>query len=42
MVYIEDYNPCKEQILIIYYTKDDKDIESILIDRKKYMQIIKR
>lgn len=45
IAYIEDYNPYKEQILITYYTKDDKDIESILIDRKKvyadYKKIVK-
>lgn len=45
IAYIEDYDPYKEQILITYYTKDDKDIESILIDRKKvyadYKKIVK-
>ncbi|ECL2177825.1 TPA: CDP-glycerol:glycerophosphate glycerophosphotransferase [Campylobacter coli] len=34
IAYIEDYDPCKEQILITYYTGDDKDIESIRIDNE--------
>ncbi|RTH84133.1 CDP-glycerol glycerophosphotransferase family protein, partial [Campylobacter jejuni] len=45
IVYIEDYNPCEEQILITYYTGDDKDIESIVVDGKiayvDYEKIVK-
>ncbi|EHX4480203.1 CDP-glycerol glycerophosphotransferase family protein, partial [Campylobacter lari] len=44
-VYIEDYDPYKEQILITYYTGDDKDIESIRIDNEvicaDYEKIVK-
>ncbi|WP_072237190.1 CDP-glycerol glycerophosphotransferase family protein, partial [Campylobacter coli] len=32
IAYIEDYDPHKEQILLTYYTGDDEDIESILVD----------
>ncbi|ECP6258027.1 capsular biosynthesis protein, partial [Campylobacter coli] len=35
IAYIEDYDPLKEQILLTYYTGDDKDIESILADGEK-------
>ncbi|EED1947273.1 capsular biosynthesis protein, partial [Campylobacter jejuni] len=35
IAYIEDYDPYKEQILITYYTRDDKDIESIIIDEEE-------
>uniref|UniRef100_UPI00372D16D1 CDP-glycerol:glycerophosphate glycerophosphotransferase n=1 Tax=Campylobacter lari TaxID=201 RepID=UPI00372D16D1 len=35
IAYIEDYDPCKEQILITYYTGDDKDIESIIVDEEE-------
>ncbi|HEC1784723.1 TPA: CDP-glycerol glycerophosphotransferase family protein, partial [Campylobacter lari] len=42
---IEDYDPYKEQILITYYTGDDKDIESIRIDNEvicaDYEKIVK-
>lgn len=45
IAYIEDYDPCKEQILITYYTKDDKDVESILVDGEEvyadYKKIVK-
>ncbi|WP_072233574.1 CDP-glycerol glycerophosphotransferase family protein [Campylobacter coli] len=45
IVYIEDYDPYKEQILITYYTGDDKDIESILVDGEEvyadYEKIVK-
>ncbi|HEB9317276.1 TPA: CDP-glycerol glycerophosphotransferase family protein, partial [Campylobacter coli] len=45
IVYVEDYDPYKEQILITYYTRDDKDIESIFIDGEKiyadYKKIVK-
>lgn len=45
MAYIEDYDPHKKQILVTYYTGDDKDIESILVDRKEvyadYEKIVK-
>ncbi|HFU4820775.1 TPA: bifunctional glycosyltransferase family 2 protein/CDP-glycerol:glycerophosphate glycerophosphotransferase [Campylobacter lari] len=45
IVYIEDYDPYKEQILITYYTGDDKDVESIRIDDKEiypnYEKIVK-
>ncbi|EJA3394391.1 CDP-glycerol glycerophosphotransferase family protein [Campylobacter coli] len=45
IAYIEDYDPYKEQILLTYYTGDDKDIESILIDREEvyvdYKKIVK-
>ncbi len=45
IAYIEDYDPYKEQILLTYYTGDDKDIESILIDREEvyvdYEKIVK-
>ncbi|MDY5616853.1 MAG: CDP-glycerol glycerophosphotransferase family protein, partial [Helicobacter sp.] len=45
IAYIEDYNPYKEQILITYYTKDDKDVESILVDGEEvyadYKKIVK-
>ncbi|MCV3485316.1 CDP-glycerol:glycerophosphate glycerophosphotransferase [Campylobacter sp. CNRCH_2014_2452] len=44
-VYIEDYDPYKEQILITYYTRDDKNIESIRIDNEviyaDYEKIVK-
>ncbi|MBX1175734.1 capsular biosynthesis protein, partial [Campylobacter lari] len=43
--YIEDYDPYKEQILITYYTGDDKDIESIVVDGEEvyadYEKIVK-
>ncbi|EAI2978477.1 glycosyltransferase, partial [Campylobacter coli] len=35
IAYIEDYDPYKEQILIAYYTENDKDTECILIDSQK-------
>ncbi|EFO9448578.1 CDP-glycerol:glycerophosphate glycerophosphotransferase [Campylobacter lari] len=42
---IEDYDPYKEQILITYYTGNDKDIESIRIDNEviyaDYEKIVK-
>ncbi|EAL3899181.1 glycosyltransferase [Campylobacter lari] len=42
---IEDYDPYKEQILITYYTGDDKYIESIVVDREEiyidYKKIVK-
>ncbi|EAJ5680835.1 glycosyltransferase [Campylobacter lari] len=45
IVYIEDYDPYKEQILITYYTGDDKYIESIVVDREEiyidYKKIVK-
>ncbi|MBZ8194983.1 CDP-glycerol glycerophosphotransferase family protein, partial [Campylobacter coli] len=45
IAYIEDYDPYKEQILITYYTGDDKDIESIRIDNEviyaDYEKIVK-
>ncbi|HEC1786671.1 TPA: CDP-glycerol glycerophosphotransferase family protein, partial [Campylobacter lari] len=45
IAYIEDYDPCKEQILITYYTGDDKDIERILVDEEEvyvdYKKIVK-
>ena len=45
IAYIEDYDPYKEQILITYYTGDDKDIESILVDGEEvyvdYRKIVK-
>ncbi|WP_410689503.1 CDP-glycerol:glycerophosphate glycerophosphotransferase [Campylobacter lari] len=45
IAYIEDYDPYKEQILITYYTGDDKDIESIRIDNEAiyadYEKIVK-
>ncbi|HEF2527501.1 TPA: CDP-glycerol:glycerophosphate glycerophosphotransferase [Campylobacter jejuni] len=45
IAYIEDYDPYKEQILIIYYTGDDKDIESIVVDGEEvyvdYKKIVK-
>ncbi len=45
IVYIEDYDPHREQILLTYYTGDDKDIESILADGEKvyvdYEKIVK-
>ncbi|PZT47649.1 capsular biosynthesis protein [Helicobacter valdiviensis] len=45
IAYIEDYDPYKEQILITYYTGDDKDIESILADGEEvyadYEKIVK-
>ncbi|HHY1569015.1 TPA: CDP-glycerol:glycerophosphate glycerophosphotransferase [Campylobacter jejuni] len=45
IAYIEDYDPYKEQILITYYTGDDKDIESIRIDNEviyaDYKKIVK-
>lgn len=45
IAYIEDYDPYKEQILITYYTGDDKDIESILVDGEEvyadYKKIVK-
>ncbi|EAK9858037.1 glycosyltransferase [Campylobacter lari] len=45
IVYIEDYDPYKEQILITYYTGDDKDIESIIVDGEEvyagYEKIVK-
>lgn len=45
IAYIEDYDPYKEQILLTYYTGDDKDIESILADGEKvyvdYEKIVK-
>ncbi|EOI3894929.1 capsular biosynthesis protein, partial [Campylobacter jejuni] len=34
-VYIEDYDSYREQILIIYYTGNDKDTESIFVDGKE-------
>ncbi|EAK9961931.1 capsular biosynthesis protein, partial [Campylobacter lari] len=45
IAYIEDYDPYKEQILITYYTGDDKDIERILVDEEEvyvdYKKIVK-
>ncbi|EAJ1744958.1 CDP-glycerol:glycerophosphate glycerophosphotransferase [Campylobacter coli] len=45
IVYIEDYDPYKEQILLTYYTGDNEDIESILVDREEvyadYEKIVK-
>ncbi|ECP5281119.1 capsular biosynthesis protein, partial [Campylobacter lari] len=45
IAYIEDYDPYKEQILITYYTGDDKDIESIVVDGEEvypdYEKIVK-
>ncbi|ELF7387106.1 CDP-glycerol glycerophosphotransferase family protein, partial [Campylobacter coli] len=45
IAYIEDYNPYKEQILLTYYTGDDEDIESILVDEEEvyvdYKKIVK-
>ncbi|EAK9890067.1 capsular biosynthesis protein [Campylobacter lari] len=45
IAYIEDYDPYKEQILITYYTGDDKDIESIIVDEEEvyadYEKIVK-
>ncbi|MCV3470373.1 CDP-glycerol:glycerophosphate glycerophosphotransferase [Campylobacter sp. CNRCH_2015_0814] len=45
IAYIEDYDPYKEQILITYYTGDDEDIESILIEGEEvhveYKKIVK-
>ncbi|EEP2055922.1 capsular biosynthesis protein, partial [Campylobacter coli] len=45
IAYIEDYNPYKEQILLTYYTGDDEDIESILVDGEEvyadYKKIVK-
>ncbi|EAJ2699746.1 glycosyltransferase [Campylobacter coli] len=42
---IEDYDPYKEQILITYYTGDDKDVESIVVDGEEvyidYKKIVK-
>ncbi|HEC1728349.1 TPA: CDP-glycerol glycerophosphotransferase family protein, partial [Campylobacter lari] len=35
IAYIEDYDPYREQILITYYTGDDKDIENIIIDKEE-------
>ncbi|EFO9191010.1 capsular biosynthesis protein, partial [Campylobacter lari] len=35
ITYIEDYDPYKEQILITYYTGDDKDIENIIVDEEE-------
>ncbi|EII8776082.1 glycosyltransferase, partial [Campylobacter coli] len=34
IVYIEDYDPYTKQILLTYYTGDDKDTETIKIDNK--------
>ncbi|MFG5141424.1 CDP-glycerol:glycerophosphate glycerophosphotransferase [Campylobacter lari] len=44
IAYIEDYDPYKEQILITYYTGDDEDIESILVEEEvhvEYKKIVK-
>ncbi|EPU3969838.1 CDP-glycerol glycerophosphotransferase family protein, partial [Campylobacter coli] len=45
IAYIEDYDPYKEQILLTYYTGDDKDIESIFVDGEEvyvdYKKIVK-
>ncbi|EDO6740977.1 capsular biosynthesis protein, partial [Campylobacter coli] len=45
IAYIEDYDSYKEQILITYYTGDNKDIESVLIDGEEvyadYEKIVK-
>ncbi|HAA2069346.1 TPA_asm: capsular biosynthesis protein [Campylobacter coli] len=45
IAYIEDYDPYKEQILITYYTGDDKDVESIVVDGEEvyidYKKIVK-
>ncbi|EAK5535750.1 glycosyltransferase, partial [Campylobacter lari] len=45
ITYIEDYDPYKDQILITYYTGDDKDIESIVVDGEEvyadYEKIVK-
>ncbi len=45
IVYIEDYDPYKEQILLTYYTGDDEDIESIFVDGEEvyadYKKIVK-
>ncbi|EFK9840064.1 glycosyltransferase [Campylobacter coli] len=45
IAYIEDYDPYKEQILLTYYTGDDEDIESILVDEEEvyvdYKKIVK-
>ncbi|HEB9286084.1 TPA: CDP-glycerol glycerophosphotransferase family protein [Campylobacter coli] len=45
IVYIEDYDPYKEQILLTYYTGDDEDIESVFVDGEEvyadYKKIVK-
>ncbi|ECP5263661.1 glycosyltransferase [Campylobacter lari] len=45
IAYIEDYDPYKEQIVITYYTGDDKDVESIVVDGEEvyidYKKIVK-
>ncbi|ELR6133739.1 CDP-glycerol glycerophosphotransferase family protein, partial [Campylobacter coli] len=45
IAYIEDYDPYKEQILLTYYTGDDENIESILVDGEEvyadYKKIVK-
>ncbi|HEH5157373.1 TPA: CDP-glycerol glycerophosphotransferase family protein [Campylobacter coli] len=45
IAYIEDYDLYKEQILLTYYTGDDTDIESILVDGEEvymdYEKIVK-
>ncbi|MGQ2884471.1 CDP-glycerol:glycerophosphate glycerophosphotransferase [Campylobacter coli] len=45
IAYIEDYDPYKEQILLTYYTGDNEDIESILVDGEEvyadYKKIVK-
>ncbi|WP_257929109.1 glycosyltransferase, family 2 [Campylobacter lari] len=45
IAHIEDYDPYKEEILITYYTGDDKNIESIRIDNEviyaDYKKIVK-
>ncbi|EEU7872878.1 glycosyltransferase, partial [Campylobacter coli] len=45
IAHIEDYDPYKEQILITYYTGDDKDVESIVVDGEEvyidYKKIVK-
>ncbi|HFP7622277.1 TPA: CDP-glycerol:glycerophosphate glycerophosphotransferase [Campylobacter jejuni] len=35
IVYIQDYDPYQEQILLVYYTGDDKEVESIRFDGKE-------
>lgn len=45
ITYIEGYDPYKEQILLTYYTSDDKDVESIVVDGEEvyvdYEKIVK-
>ncbi|WP_144581910.1 CDP-glycerol glycerophosphotransferase family protein [Campylobacter coli] len=45
IAYVEGYDPYKEQILVTYYTGNDNDIESILLDGEEvcveYSKIVK-